>query len=219
LAITDRIAEWIGAVAEAIRRRLGIKRYYTIYQYVVRASGWVEPPKEMKRKETDPLSAIQFELSFETAPFFRTFLDNYEKAMEKYEGEIEALVKEQEVKAMRFRPPALGYVKPMITSVYLVPKDVLEEIKKELSKEELERMATTGLVRWRMPLRPTFHINKIDFEPYGSFDVEVERVKEGKAVDVWVFKLYRPDEIEEKPTEKELRRRGWIWSGAHLHDL
>jgi len=202
----ERIKRFMGLLADTIRKRIGLIRVYRIYCYEVRVSGYVIPPKPVRRKDFyKPYTCIQFELSFEERPYFRTLISNFKDAKERYEKELEYLVKEQEQRAVR--EFAFNPTEKVEASKY---PDLVRKFLRVASREDLEMYELSGGKYIKIPGRPEFVIEAIDFEEVEYFDVEEGKLKEFKALDDGIFKLYRPYE-EEVPYMQ--------WRVPFLHDL
>lgn len=199
MAIWDGFVDWI-------RARIGRPRGVRIYFYVVRVSGYTIPPHDVRRKTRgryNPKTPIQWEMSFEDRPFFRTTIANYKEAIEKHEPELRALVREQEKKAIEHFA-----FKPTIP----IPSDQLSQstINNFLlicSKNQEDEYNKTGDIF--ICGQPEFVISAIDFEPADFADVPRSRIREFKATDIYTFKLIRPEEDEAYQD----------WKGEWEHDL
>jgi len=188
-----------------------IRKPIRIFRYEVRVSGYVEPPSEVKRKPTEPKSAIQFELSFEgvRSDYFRTMIDKPEEAEKRYDKELRELVREQELVAISLRSPRAGKISLFSWRV----AENVEEVERRIGKRRAEKLITEflesatakeesefkrkGIIK--INLRPKFVITAMSFEPVDFIDVPADRIVEGMADDRFVFKLYRSpaDAIED----------------------
>ena len=200
----ERFREATRKFIETLRKKMGLVRVFKIYMYEVRASGYVIPPKEVqKKRHYKKESMIQFELSFETEPFFRSMIESHIEAKRRYEREIEDLVRKQEERSMEKRA-FTWFIKVPATAV---PQRLLSEYLRVATPREKEEYRKSGLIE--IAARPTFAIEAIDFAPVESFEVRGDMIKEFKAIDTFVFKLYRPNESVDY----------MHWEGEFLHDL
>ncbi|MCS7106236.1 MAG: hypothetical protein NZ942_02890 [Candidatus Aenigmarchaeota archaeon] len=204
----ERIRRFMGLLAESIRRRIGLIRVHRIYCYEVRISGYVIPPEDVRKKERyRRTTCIQFELSFEERPYFRTFISDFKTAKERYEKELKELVEEQERRAIEeyaFRPTI-----PFDISKVKVHKKIIDKFLLYSSYDQQKIYEMSGGKIIAICGRPKFVVEAIDFEPVEFFDVEEGKIKEGKALDSAIFKLYRP--LDEEPYKQ--------WRIEFLHDL
>jgi hypothetical protein len=202
-AIAERFRTAISTAVERFRRLIA-PRMVRVYQYVVRVSGRVEPPTVVQRKKPREQTEIQFELSFEAPPFFRTLIADFKEAQRKFEPELLALVSQQELTATRMRSPVM-----FAQGVFSwTAEKAVEEAIAEIGFAPVQRLITEFLAtatepekarfemerKIRVPLRPKFVVTAVDFEPFGFIDVPEDMIRLRKAVDEFVFKLYRPDE-------------------------
>jgi hypothetical protein len=198
---------------EWIRRRMGLLKVFRIYVYVVRLSGYVIPPHDVRKKprtQYAPKTPIQWELSFEEGTFFRTITGDYREAIKKYESSLAELVREQEVRSIEefaFRPTIQVDI-----DVLKIPQKTIEKYLrygryKSKKKETAEELVRKGKIE--ISGRPEFVIEAIDFEPMRFFDVSEDRLREFKATDDFIFKLIRPEDTE--PYQQ--------WSGEFTHPL
>lgn len=205
---TERIRRFLSLLAESIRRRIGLIRVYRIYCYEVRVSGYVIPPADVRKKvRYIKGTCIQFELSFEEKPYFRTFISDFRIAKERYEKELKDLVEEQEKRAIEefaFTPTI-----EIDTSEVPVPQKMLRKFFEVASSSAMLSYERSGRRVIRICGRPKFVVEAIDFEPIEFFDVEEGRIREGKALDRAIFKLYRP--YDDEPYIQ--------WRVEFLHDL
>jgi G3E family GTPase len=176
-----------------VRKLLGLETY-KIYRYVVRASGIVVPPVKRKKnaKQRKEKTHIQWELSFEEAPYFRTFTarEDSPSPQKRYENFITETVRAQEVEAMRRK-----------VFTWFVERDAEEVSTGELQRylnnpqrgedKKLEEKSQINEYQ-----RPHFEIQAIDFEPFDSFTVPADQIKKGMSDDGFRLKLYRPNEDE-----------------------
>jgi hypothetical protein len=182
-----------------------------IYAYNVTVSGMVLPPIESLRKKAERLdkdTVIQFELTFEDNPFFRTAIDKWDDAQKRFENELKELVKEQETRSMkspRTGKPAFSYAVPSQENRKLLA-DYLEATsleKRKMRKESPDEFASG---------RPSFMVVDVAFQEAGHIDVPSNRLREFKAVDEYYFAVYRPEDIEKKDPIDH-------WDGSFEHSL
>jgi len=206
----ERFREATRKFIETLRKKMGLVRVFKIYMYEVRASGYVIPPKEVRKKtlsDYKPESMIQFELSFETEPFFRSMIESHVEARRRFEDEILDLVRKQEERSME-RKAFSWWVKVPATAV---PQRLLSEYLKYATPREKELLRKEGLVE--IVGRPTFVVEKMNFTPVGSFEVSGDLLKRFEAIDTFIFKLYRTPEDMESDSD-------YIhWEGEFLHGL
>jgi hypothetical protein len=197
-----------GDLGLKIRRFLGLLKIYRIHRYVVRASGIVLPPKEFRKKtEYKPDTQIQFELSFEEEPYFRTLTEEYKVAQTRFESEITDLVRDQERHIERLpylRSPFSWYIE---VNASFVTKEVLDKFLENATDKDMENYKTKNIIK--IPARPIFAVSAVDFEYVDVFEVTEDKVRELKSIDTFMFKVYRPNEEEEY----------WSRTGEFLHDL
>jgi len=209
--ISDLIRGAFDRFITSIKTRLGIVKIYRVYMYVVRVSGVVYPPQDFRKKSPSRDTAIQFELSFEDAPYFRTLTENYRVAEKRFDGELRSLVTEQEVASRSVKSEAFGELgafswrkdEPAPTGKTL--RDYLNII----SDTEKERVMRTGMIK--IPARPEFYIDTINFEPVDFIDVPSDRIKEFKSTDTFIFKIYRAGDTPEEAFNS--------WRDEFTHDL
>jgi hypothetical protein len=201
----ERIKRFMGLLADTIRKRIGLIRVYRIYCYEVRVSGFVIPPSDVRKRDIyRPYTCIQFELSFEERPYFRTLISNFKDAKDRYEKELEKLVSEQEERAIKefaFRPTIRVEAKKY--------PELVDKFLRVASDKDMEEYERSGGRYIKIPDRPKFVVEAIDFEEVEFFDVEEGKIKEFKAFDDGIFKLYRP--YDEMPYIQ--------WRVPFLHDL
>lgn len=178
-----------------------------IYTYVVRVSGYVLPPMESLRKKKgrqglDKETVIQFELSFEDRPFFRTVIAKQTDAEMKYKNELAQLVKDQEDTSLRKK--AFSYPIPK-SNKFEMWEDYIAGTSLTKSKIRKERPDEFTLGK------PSFMVDAIGFEPTGYFDVPSNQLREFKASDDFIFKIYRPEQYPEQAMNE--------WDGSFEHSL
>ena len=198
----------LSRLATFLRRRLGLLRIITVYMYVVRVSGIVLPPpafrkKDIYKKETH----IQFELSFEEEPYFRTVTEDLKEAQARFERELRELVKAQENKI-----PILPYTDSPFSWSEKISADIITQMTinnflRVASEKDRTEYETKKIVK--VPAKPDFVVEAVDFEPMESFEVTEDKIKTFESIDTFIFKLYRPNE------EEEYR----AWRGEFLHAL
>jgi hypothetical protein len=202
---------WMG-----LRKRLGLIKVITIYQYVVRASGRVMSPTQ-KKVNWAADTRIQFELSFEDDPFFRTITDNFRDAQKRFEADIVQLVKDQEKRIEQL---------PVDRSPFAWNEKVSKEEISEITLKRFLRFATekekidyekTGQVK--KPAKPTFLVTAVDFEMADSFQVTSDKLKSFESQDTGVFKLYRWDDEHEDEDRLDAHWSGRRWKVEYLHAL
>jgi hypothetical protein len=200
MALIDSIRSALSGAFKSIRKRIGVLRVYRIYQYEVRCSGYVLPPKEVrKNKDYSKTTVISFELSFETFPFFRTFTPAFSDARKRFESELIDLVRNQEKRTIEY--DVFSYP----TRVPLGSGDMAKflGLKPKQRDEFMENFTMSK------PVFPEFVVTAIDFEPVEFFDVDEGRLKEFRSIDSFIFKVYRP--MEETEYES--------WNGEFIHEL
>jgi hypothetical protein len=204
LAFYDGIVEALRRVREAIARRIMPPKVVTVYSYVVRASGYAEPPREMQRKKRYKRETlIQFELSFEESPYFRTLTADHKEAEKTFGDALKDLVADQEIVAFRKRAIYASLIK-----AEEIPEETLQSYLRGASVEEKTRYKEEKKIF--MPKgKSTFVVTAIDFEPIEMIEVPEDRIPERRASDIFYFKLYRPNEEEEFD----------LWRGEWIHDL
>lgn len=207
-----------------------------IYFWRVTYSGTVTEPPEVRRKKAEEATRIQWELSFEEPPFFRSFSASEEEVFKRYDGAIRELIKEQELKSAMWvtrkkRLGAFSWFK------WVDVRKVPEALKKiyeglELTEEEKEMLAK-GLIK--VPLIPTFRVDDYSIEralapleikpppPVGILEKLKDWIRRmmrkpvevpppvRTAQDRYKFSLYRPPFDE---TDKIAE-----WDGDFVHDL
>jgi hypothetical protein len=211
--------------------RLGVgPKKITIYQYETRLSGKVLPPadyKSKKKKQREEKTLIQWELSFESSyepeqersgqpPFFRTLSATPKDAGRRFENVLRSLVTEQERKA-QFE---ISKVEGRIGSFSWYEERDINEVKTQINQKTLaEYLKSLGVGqqlkleregKLEVPMRPRFRVDNISFEPAQSIVITSDKIKEGKAIDTFYFKIYRPEEEDEPYI---------YWRGEYLHDL
>jgi hypothetical protein len=206
LAIWDTVVEWV-------KRRLGILKVFRIYVYVVRLSGYTIPPADVRKKarrEYNPKTPIQWELSFEEGTFFRTLTENLRDAAKRYEDDLRELVREQERRAIEefsFRPTIAVDIEE-----FKIPQKTVEAFLKygryaSKRKETAEDLVKRGQIE--VSGRPDFVIQAVDFEPVRFIDISEDKLREFRATDNFIFKLFRPE--DESPYQQ--------WRGDFSHEL
>lgn len=203
----ERLRKSFGGIREAIRKRVGLARKIRIYSYIVRVSGYVLPPKESRKKtKYSRKTVIQFELSFEETPYFRTITGDYKLVKDKYEDELRSLVMEQErTIAEDFAITPTEEIDP---KQFNVPQSVILKFLRVASKKAEDEFRTRGVIKV-VAGKPLMNVDAVDFEPMGFFDIDQERIREGLSTDIFNLKLYRPNEEEEY----------WHKEGKFTHDL
>jgi hypothetical protein len=205
LALYDTLVSALKSLRDRFLIGIGIGvKTIVVYSYVVRASGIVIPPKETQKKKTyakDTL--IQFELSFEDSPFFRTIISDYKEAMTKFESAMRELVADQELVAVRQKAI---YCEAIPEDQ--IEKDTLLNYLQFATKREREKYEATKRILVAKG-RPEFAIDAIDFEPVESFEIPANKLQKGTAEDTFVFKLYRPEEDKQFDS----------WGGKWEHTL
>jgi len=177
---------FLGRIPRVIRRR---PRVYRIYMYEVRVSGVVIPPKEVQRKTRyKETTLIQFEISFEDRPYFRTFTDNPIDAERRYRPILEDLAKQLE------RHPS---VRKCFTYFVEIPKSQMtmqDYLSSPEPKDVIRRAGPNTLIK--VFGKPTLVVKDVSFEPVGYFDVSEDEfpIIKGEASDTFIFKVYRPNE-------------------------
>lgn len=196
-----------------IRRRLGLIQIVRIYMYVVRISGEVIPPEGTQKKKTYKReSLIQWELSFEEEPYFRTITPDLRLAEQRFKTEIEELVKAQETKVAQ-----MGVRKSPFRWFETIPREAasqrqIDDFMKVATKEDQENFEKTGQIN--IAARPNFSITtEVNFEPADMkpnyFDVDSDRLKMMRSIDSFIFKVFRPNEEESYDS----------WGGELEHEL
>ena len=178
-----------------------------IYTYVVRVSGYVLPPMESQRKKRgrqgmDKETVIQFELSFEDRPFFRTVIAKQTDAEMKYKNELAQLVRDQEDVALSKK--AFSYPIPK-SNKFDMWEDYVNATSLTKSKIRKDRPDEFTLGK------PSFMVDAIGFEPTGYFDAPSNQLREFTAKDDFIFKIYRPEEYPEQSFNE--------WDDSFEHSL
>jgi hypothetical protein len=205
-SLFTRFSKWI-------RTRLGLLRVFRIYFYVVRVSGYIIPPRDVrKKKRYDPKTPIQWELSFEERPFFRTLLSNKEEAYAKFEDGLRALVREQEKRSIiefAFKGAKTDSDDAVFIDAEEMPQTILNRYLMMATEKQEEKYRKEGKVQ--VAGEPDFVIEAMDFEPVDYIDVPEDRIKEFQAEDMYILKLFRPEEVDEEPYDS--------WKGEWTHEL
>lgn len=198
----------MGRFADWVRKKLGLLRVFKIYMYVVRVSGVVMPPREFRKKEVYRRDTqIQFELSFEEEPYFRTLIDNFRDAQTKFEPELRDLVKNQETKIIQLPYTQSPFSWSEEISADIVTQTTINNFLRVANTKDMTNFETKRIIK--VPARPEFVVQAVDFEPVDSFEVTEDKIKDFQAIDTFIMKLYRPNEEEEYRS----------WSGEFLHAL
>jgi len=207
-----------------------------IYFWRVTYSGTVIEPEEVRKKKAEEATRIQWELTFEEPPFFRSFSSSEEEVFKRYDRLIRELVKEQELKSATWvsRNRRLG---AFTWFKWVDAKKAPEALKKiyermNLTEEEKE-MLEKGIIK--VPLIPTFRIDDWSIEmalapieiappPPTGFLEKLKAwilkmmgrpykppVTVTTAQDRYKFALYRPPFDREDLIAE--------WSGDFIHDL
>jgi hypothetical protein len=198
----------LGRFSEWIRRRLGLLRVFRIYRYDVRVSGIVLPPKEFRKKVSySRTTPIQFEISFEEEPYFRTLLEFVREAETKYEAELRELVKNQEriITQLPYLQSPLGWSEKV--SAEIITQETINKFLRVATDKDKKDFETKRVVK--VPARPELVVEAVSFTPVDSFEVTEDKIKTFEAIDSFVFKFYRPNEEEEY----------WARRGEFLHSL
>jgi len=197
-----------GRFAEWVRKKLGLLRVFKVYMYVVRVSGVVMPPPEFRKKDVyKKETQIQFELSFEEEPYFRTLLDNIRDAQTRFESELRSLVKNQESKIQLLPYTQSPFSWSEKISADIITQTTINNFLKVATEKDKAEYETKRIVK--IPAKPEFVVQAVDFEPVESFEVTEDKIKTFESIDTFIFKLYRPNE------EEEYR----AWRGEFLHAL
>jgi hypothetical protein len=180
-----------------------------IYSYVVRVSGYILPPAESLRKKAQNLdkdTVIQFELSFEDRPFFRTSVGKNTDCEMRYKNELKQLVKDQEIVSVQKKAFSYQSPKSNMWELWEDYNSASSTGKRNIRKDYPEEF-TLG--------RPTFMVDDsaISFEPEAYMDVPSNRLREFKATDEFVFKIYRT--TQEHANDDDFNR----WDGKWEHGL
>lgn len=201
----------LGRFAGWIRKKLGLLRVFKIYMYDVRVSGIVLPPEEFRKKPTTQYfrekTPIQFEISFEEEPYFRTLTEFPIEAEKRFTAELEELAKNQE-KIITQMP----YLESPFSWSEKVPADTVtqETINKFLrvaTDKDKKDFETKGIIK--VPAKPELVVKAVSFTPVDSFEVTEDKIKSFESIDTFIFKFYRPMEEEEY----------WARKGEFLHSL
>jgi hypothetical protein len=194
-ALLDVIRRMREGALRAIRRMMPIRR--RIYFWRITYSGVVRCPYQ--RIDAKENTQVIWELTFETPPYFRSYTSDRREMFNRYDRDIRMLIKEQELKMMRWISPT-GRLGALTWSKW-IEKDKLPESWKKLLKEvrmnELEKeMWAKGYAR--IPERPILEIRDYSYERV-SVLVEGRRrdyieVREAfeRATDRYRFTIYRP---------------------------
>jgi hypothetical protein len=136
-----------------------------LYFWRVTYSGTVIEPEEVRRKRPEEATRIQWELTFEDPPFFRSFSSSEEEVFRRYDRAIRELVKEQELKSATWvsKSRRLG---AFTWSRWVDARKVPEALRKiyerlNLTEEEKE-MLERGIMK--VPLIPTFRVDDWSIE-------------------------------------------------------
>ena len=163
-------------------------------------------------KTYEEKTLLQFELSFENSPFFRTMISDTKLAKERYATFLENLVREQEdastTVTSRITDQMGAFAWRQDTSRENIEQKTLLKFLSHMTEKDMERYEKTGLVK--RPLTPQFIVVDIDFEPAGVIEISSDKLKEFKAKDIFIFKVYRPEEYPEDFNH---------WEGEAEHDL
>jgi hypothetical protein len=191
-----------------VRKKLGLLRVYEIYRYDARVSGIVLPPEGFKRKgEYSRSTPIQFEISFEEPPYFRTMIKFPIQAERRYYAELKELVENQEriITTLPYLESPFAWFNKVRREI--VPPETVAKFLRIATRKDLERYETESTVK--VPARPELVIEATSFTPVDSFKVTEEKLKEFEAIDTFIFKTIRPGESEPY----------WERKGEFLHSL
>jgi hypothetical protein len=206
-----------------------------IYFWRITYSGVVEEPTEVKKKGEEA-TKVQWELTFEDPPFFRSFSSSSEAVLKRYDTAIRELIKEQELKSAIWvsKNKRLGaFTWSKWVDAKKAPASLIRIYEKlSLTKEEKE-MYAKGIIK--VPLIPHFRVDDYSIEkalepleiapppPTGY----LERLK------AWVLKLMgKPYKPAVTVTTAQDRYRFAVyrppfdrtdkiaeWDGDFIHDL
>jgi hypothetical protein len=199
---------------ERFLRRLGFRKQIRVYQYEVHFSGVVIHPKSFGNvaKFKKSKTPLQWEISFEENPYFRTVTADENEALRRFEDDIISLIRQQEVKISNL---------PITDSPF---GRWFEEAKKEeantkqlrdflLSSGEKDREYFENTGKLKVPPKVHFEVDDMSFDAVSSFLVPTNRLKTGEAVDSFKFLI--------KPPAEEIERNRPIktYTGEFIHSL
>jgi len=189
MGLIDAFSRWFRKLREGFYKGIKPKRVWRIYMYEVRVSGYVIPPKSSQRKTRySSTTTIQFELSFEERPYFRTFISDPLACERRYGNELENLVK-----ALEKHPK----IRRLFTYFEQIPKSQLT-LEDFMAVAESRRVVLSAGPNDLIKVfgKPKFVVTAISFEPVGYFDVSEDEfpIVKGEASDTFIFKTYRPNE-------------------------
>jgi len=182
---------------------------YRVYMYSITINGYIIPPESNRRKRISgplkvvyeyaegkirakgvpvqyfPDTTLQFEISFETIPFFRSLIRPEDFETWFVSNILDDLVSSAEIMAAKHKAFTY-YVELPVEQA----KNLLEFVRDKTITEIKEMRVGTV----RISTIPSFIVSSLSINFEGYFDVSERILKKFEAIDSVILRLFRPEE-------------------------